>query len=276
MTYPETNHIRANVKDGVLYYDFPIFDPFKDRFLGVFSSRIGGVSEGCYGTMNLGISRGDDDEKVRENLRRFAAAAGFPAEAGVLSQQTHTTNLRHVTAEDKGKGFFRERGYTDIDGLWTEEKDIPLITCYADCTPLLFFAADQNIAMSVHSGWRGTVAGIGRVAVEKLLSLGCKKEHIYAAMGPSAGPCCYEVDEVTASQFHRNIDPCTAPPEEGKPGKYMANMWLANRILLEKAGLLPDHIAVGGLCTICHNDVFFSHRIQGDARGGLIAVTMLK
>ncbi len=275
MRYPATDQIRPVEKDGLLFYEFPLFDPFRDRFLGVFSSRIGGVSQGCYSQLNLGISRGDDPEALLENLRRFAQATGFSAERTVLSQQTHTTNLREAKATDAGKGYFLERGYTDVDGLYTQEKQLPLVTMYADCTPLLFFAADKNIAATSHSGWRGTVSGMAKVTVEKLLSLGAKAEHIYAAIGPSAGPCCYQVDAETAQAF-RQVDASTVRTDPKENGKYLADMWRTNRILLERAGLPEKNIAVGGLCTICHADVFFSHRIQGEARGALAAVVMLK
>jgi len=275
--YPETAGARPVAMEGLLYYTFPIFDRFAREFRAGFSTRLGGVSQGPYASLNLGISRGDDPQAVAENFARFGRALGFDPRRAVMSQQAHTVNIRLATAEDAGKGLVRERDYRDVDALITAERQLPLITNYADCTPLLFYAADRRLAATAHAGWRGTVDGMAAATVARLQALGCDPKQLYVAIGPSAGPCCYEVDEETAACFarHNGAFGPMARPIEGKPGKYLADLWLTNRALLVQSGVPEDQISVAGLCTICHHDLFYSHRIQGEQRGGMIAAAML-
>lgn len=277
--YPATAEARPHrAANGVVYYTFPLLSQFAPRLTHAFSTRLGGVSQGGLASLNLGLSRGDEMERVRENLRRFGQAAGFDWQRLVVSQQTHTTNIRQAAACDAGCGVLRPRPWQDVDGLWTRETDLPLLTHYADCVPLLFYAEDKHICALSHSGWRGTCAGMGRVTVERLQAEGCDIHHIYCVIGPSAGPCCYEVDENTAAHFRQFQDEQgpVARPRPEFPGKYLLDLWRANRCLLLQAGLPPQNIAVAGLCTICHPDIFYSHRVQGEQRGSLAAVMMLK
>ncbi|MBR5428903.1 MAG: peptidoglycan editing factor PgeF [Firmicutes bacterium] len=275
---PATPTARPREKDGVVYYTFPLLEAFSDRLVHAFSTRLGGVSEGELAALNLGLSRGDAPERLRENLRRFGAAVGFDWEKLVISQQTHTVNLRQATSADAGCGAVRQRPWHDVDGLWTAEPGLPLMTHYADCTPLLFYAADRHICAASHAGWRGTAAGMARVTVEQLRQQGCDPRQVYCVIGPSAGPCCYEVDELTASRFAALADEQgpVARPRGDAPGKFLLDLWRANRCQLLTAGLPPENVAVAGLCTICHPDVFYSHRVQGERRGSLAAVLMLK
>ena len=132
-----------------------------------FSTRMGGVSTGDCSTMNLSFERGDSEEAVRTNYELLGAAMGFSTDSLVFSKQTHTTNVRVVTEADRGKGFVRERDYTDVDCLITNVPGLTLATFYADCVPLFFVdPVHQAIGLS-HSGWKGTVGKIGKVTVEK-------------------------------------------------------------------------------------------------------------
>jgi polyphenol oxidase len=278
MKYPETAEIKAQVENGLLYYTFPLFEPFGDCFLHAFSSRLGGMSEVCYASLNLGFGRGDDDDLVRQNYACFGAAVGFDWRRAVLSVQTHGVEIRHCTAEDAGKGPVFARDYQSVDGLLTLTPELPLITQYADCVPLLFYAADKRIAATAHAGWRGTVAGIGKAMVDRLVELGADRRRIYAAIGPAAGPCCYEVDADIAARFAPFDDEAGPVVQEvaGVAGKYILDLWRVNREILCRAGLLQENISIAGLCTICNPDIFYSHRVQGDERGSLAAMVMLR
>lgn len=130
-----------------------------------FTTRIGGVSKGIYESLNLSFTRGDEDAAVRENFRRLAGAMETDVSKFVFTDQTHTTNVRRVTAEDAGKGIVKERDYTDIDGLITNEPGLVLSTFYADCVPLYFVdPVHRAIGMS-HSGWKGTVGKMGAATI---------------------------------------------------------------------------------------------------------------
>lgn len=255
----------------VPYYSFPAFDRVEFVRHG-FSTRLGGVSEGTFASMNLGFNRGDDPAAVRENYRRICAAIGVKAEDTVLSAQTHTTNVYNVTAADRGRGITRERGYTDVDGLITDEPGLTLCTHYADCVPLFFVDPVRRVVATSHAGWRGTVGGIGQVTVERMVSdYGCDPTNILVGIGPSIGRCCFEVDTPVIDEFAKLAffdDGCYV---DDKNGKYHIDLWEVNRRYLLRAGVTADNITVTDVCTRCHPDMLWSHRYCGNDRGSLAA-----
>ena len=163
-----------------------------------FSTRMGGVSEGMFSTLNLSYNRGDKKEAVDENFRRISEAIGFDHTKLVFSNQIHETRIHKVTKEDCGKVM------KDMDGLATNEQGIPLYTGYADCVPLFFYDPVEKAVALAHSGWRGTVGRIGAKMVQFLENeYGSKKENIIAAIGPSICRSCYEVSEDVADEFKK-------------------------------------------------------------------------
>lgn len=269
MQLPETHTLNTHRVQDLVYYTFPAFDAVHFVRHG-FSTRLGGVSEGIYSSMNLSFTRGDDPEKVRENFRRFCASIGVSEEQVVVSAQEHHTAIHNATAADRGRGVTRERGYTDIDGLLTDEPGVVLCTQYADCVPLFFVDPVKRVVGTSHSGWKGTVARIGAVTVDRMCSdYGCDRRDILAAVGPSIGPCCFEVDTPVYEAFRdlREFDSrCfKALPKD----KFHIDLWEVNRRILETAGISPEHITVTDLCTRCRPDVFWSHRAAGGDRGSL-------
>ncbi len=279
ITLPHSRTLTARQQDGLVYYTFPSFDAVPFVRHG-FSTRLGGVSRGAFDSMNLSYTRGDDDACVRENFDRFCRAIGVDSRNAVISAQTHKTAVYHATAADRGRGILYPRGYTDIDGLLTDEPNVVLITQYADCVPLFFVDTVKRVVGTAHAGWRGTAAGMGAVMVERMVAdYGCRRENILAAVGPSIGPCCFEVDEPVRQAFAEAVAfaaECTVPLPGGK--SYI-DLWEINRRTIEEAGVKPEHITVTDLCTRCHPDVFWSHRVTGDKRGslaGCIAMTDTK
>lgn len=197
----DSDHMNVNTKNDVSYLTYPAFEEIPG-FCHGFSTRLGGVSEGMFSTMNLSFNRGDDKDKVLENYRRIAGAIGFSLEKTVCSDQTHTTNIRIVTAQDAGKGILKEKDYHDIDGLVTNVQGLTLATSYADCVPLFFIDPIQKAVGLSHSGWKGTVGRIGARTIEVMeKTFGSRPEDIYAAIGPSICQDCYEVSEDVAEQF---------------------------------------------------------------------------
>ncbi|MCD7744182.1 MAG: peptidoglycan editing factor PgeF [Lachnospiraceae bacterium] len=286
-------HMCAHQKDGVLYFTFPALDAMPFLIHG-FSSRLGGVSENEFSSMNLSFTRGDKPERVDENFHRIAAAVGFPYEDMVFSHQTHTTNVRVVTREDCGKGYLRRRDYQDVDGLITNEPGVVLGTFYADCVPLYFVDPVRRAIGLSHSGWRGTVNDIARVTVRSMQqAFGTVPSDLLAAVGPSICQDCYEVSEDVIDQFRAHypesvwsvlFTPKTtgqtgpgAGDEPGKSGKkYQLNLWEACRQNLLRAGVPEKNIVVTDLCTCCNPTIFFSHRASHGKRGNLAGFLALK
>ncbi|MDO4633229.1 MAG: peptidoglycan editing factor PgeF [Eubacteriales bacterium] len=266
--------LKVNEKNGVPYLTFPMLSALPGVLHG-FSTREGGVSRDHLSTMNLSFSRGDEEENVRENYRRIAAAIGFSTEDMVFSDQTHTTNVRLVTREDCGKGWNRERDYSDVDGLITEDPEVVLCTFFADCVPLFFVDPVRHAIGLTHSGWRGTVGKIGKRTVERMQEcFGSRPEDLYAAIGPSICQDCYQVSEDVIDEFRANFAPkhhaelFRADTEEGK---YRLNLWRANELIFEEAGIKKDHIQVTDLCTCCNPQFLYSHRASNGRRGNLAA-----
>ena len=163
MLLPKTETLCTHQEGDLVYYSFPALDAI-DGVRHGFSTRLGGVSEGVFASMNLSFTRGDDDAAVRENFDRFCAAIGVNTQDVVISAQTHTANVKIVTAADRGRGVTREKEYTDVDGLITGDPNVVLCTQYADCVPLFFVDPIKRVVATSHAGWRGTAAGIAAVS----------------------------------------------------------------------------------------------------------------
>ena len=243
-----------------------------------FTSREGGVSEGIFRSLNLGFSRGDREEAVRENLKRVAKALKIKEDSFVFTHQTHTVNVKRVYAEDAGKGFIKERDWSDVDGLITDEPGLMLSAFFADCVPLYFVdPVNRAIGLS-HSGWRGTVNRMGRVTTEAMKeAFGTNPADLICAVGPSICGSCYEVGPEVAEEFIVAFGGRAGEIlRDDRNGKFHLDLKKANRIILEEAGVEPDHITDSGICTCCYPDILFSHRASKGRRGTLGAFLSLK
>lgn len=243
-----------------------------------FTTRLGGVSEGIYSTLNFSFTRGDNPEAVLENYRRVAETFGKTVDDFVCTDQTHTTNVLQVGTAEKGYGVTKERPYTDIDGLITNEPGVILSTFYADCVPLYFVDPVHKAIGLSHSGWRGTVGRMGQKTLEAMAeAFGTKPEDVYAAIGPSICQDCYEISEDVAEHFYEEFqghgDEILI--SKGK-GKYLLDLWKTNEIVMLEAGIRPERLAVTNICTCCNSEILFSHRASQGKRGNLAAFLMLK
>ncbi|MBO5292931.1 MAG: peptidoglycan editing factor PgeF [Lachnospiraceae bacterium] len=273
-------------QEGTEYLTFPALSQ-TGMVSHLFSTRLGGVSEGDLSTMNLSYSRGDRKENVDENFRRIAKVLGRSIEDIVCSDQTHTTNVRRITLQDRGKGVVRSKDYTDVDGMITNEPGIVLATFYADCVPLYFVDPVRGAIGLAHSGWRGTAGKIGAVTVQKMTEeYGTNPADVIAAIGPSICQDCYEVSEDVAEAFRVVFEGDRMQEKLGKhlteqvlfakgDGKYQLNLWQANALILQEAGIPENQISVTDLCTCCNPEYLFSHRASHGRRGNLGAFLTL-
>ena len=256
-----------------------LLSKYDDRILHGFSTRLGGVSTEHLASMNLSFSRGDDSKKVMENHRIFAGSLGYDPERTVFSDQVHKTYIRIVTEEDAGKGIIKESDIKETDGLITDEKKLPLMTFYADCVPLLFYAPDNNVIASIHSGWKGTLAQIGAKTVDIFNNeYNSDISKLICFIGPSICYDCYEVSSDVADEFlkiHPDYIDKKIIRYTGND-KYHLNLQDACRDILMDAGMNSDNIEISGLCTSCNHEILFSHRKTNGLRGNLAAVIMLR
>lgn len=266
-----------NVK-GVEYLVYPLIEKSNIVNHG-FSTRLGGVSEGVCSTMNLSFARGDREEAVQENFRRMAAALGVRMQDMVFSKQTHTTNVRVVTEEDRGKGIVKPLDYEDVDGLVTNVPGLCLTTFYADCVPLFFVDPVHKAVGLSHSGWRGTVGRIGEETVRTMTSeYGTNPGDVIATVGPSICQDCYEVSEDVIDRFRANFEKQYWEDlfYKKENGKFQLNLWKANEIIFQEAGIKKENMAITNVCTCCNPEVFFSHRASKGKRGNLAAFLAIR
>ena len=257
-------------KDEVAWLSFKSLDA-EEWLMNAFSTRLGGVSCGDLSAMNLGFDRGDAKENVLENFRRFSKAADFSFADTVFSDQTHTVNVVRVTKKDCGRRRTQDETWQDLDGLMTDERGVALCTSYADCVPLYFAdPVHRAIALS-HSGWRGTAHRMGEVTVRKMQEeFGTDPRDLVCVIGPSICGDCYEVSEDVALQFDAD---CLRARGNGK---YLLDLWEANRKVLKEAGVPEEKITMPELCTCCNPDFLFSHRASHGKRGNLCAVMEIR
>lgn len=260
----------------VPYLTFPVFEAMEWLRFG-FSTRKGGVSEGCFESMNLSFARGDKKERVEENYERFCRAIGVQKEHLVFSDQIHeTTVLRVGAAECQGSSLTTKK-LKGVDGLVTNEPEVVLVTSYADCVPLFFADEEHHAIGASHSGWRGTVGEIGRKTVERMhQEFGTKPEQLKVVIGPSICQDCYEVGEEVAAAFRELFSECGEILRAGKPGKYQLDLWKANEAILLRAGIKKENICTSGYCTCCHRELLFSHRASNGKRGNMCGFLSIK
>lgn len=268
----ETLHYRAG-NDGCGGGALPVLTfPILRGISGIrhcFTTREGGVSSGPLASLNLKNGLGDREENVAENFRRVAGGLGIAPADFVLTDQTHTANVRIVTEADRGKGVTRQRDYRDVDGLVTNVPGIVLGVFSADCVPLFFVDPVRRAVGLAHSGWRGTIQRIGAETI-RLMSrqYGSDPADLICAIGPSICRDCYEVSEDVAGKFRAAFPGHeTEILEDGRAGHFQLDLWAANRIVLEESGVRPENIGVTDICTCCNPDLLFSHRASRGKRG---------
>lgn len=243
-----------------------------------FSTRLGGVSTGVYSTLNLGLSKNDRRENVLENRRRFLHALGLDPVNLVAAQQAHGTRVAVVTGQERGKGGRDVR--TEIpstDALITDERGIILSAYFADCVPLFFLDPQRPAIGLAHAGWKGTVATIARKTLARMeQEYGTEPSRCMVGIGPSIGPCCYEVDK-------RVLEPLAAAFPYWRElviprgtGKWHLDLWETNRRQLLDIGVQEENIYISRLCTACNEKLFFSYRAHNKNTGSLAAVMALK
>lgn len=270
----KSNTLNIESKGSLCFITFPKLSA-TNTVRHIFSTRMGGVSGGQYSSMNLSFNNGDERENVEENYRILCSAVGIDTENLVLTRQTHTDNVKIVGAEHRGTGF-NKPSFNDIDGLITAEQNVALVTQFADCTPLIFCDPVKRVIANTHSGWKGTAKAIGRVTVEKMVKeFGSKREDIIAAIGPSIGDCCYEVDSPVFEAFSKMDMDMSSAFKKVDDAHWKLNLKAANEIILINSGIKAENIDIADICTCCNSSELHSHRATGGKRGNLAAIIQL-
>lgn len=217
-----------------------------------FTTRVGGVSEGPYASLNLGRKSGDDVERVDENRRIACAAIGADLERLALNYQVHSARVLRAEPATRGE---------HADGLWTEEPELPILAMSADCLPIVLarIGTERRGVAVLHAGWKGLLTGIVEAGVAAL-----GHSTLAAAIGPAIGPCCYEVGEEVAAPFRERFGDDVARERH-------LDLWTSAERALRGAGV--EHVHRFDRCTACEPETFFSHRRDAGHTGrqGVIA-----
>lgn len=245
---------------GIWHGAFSLFP--EDGLAHGISTRFGGVSKPPFASLNMALHVGDCAADVCENRRLFAAALDVDAARLVTPRQVHGDEVCRVRRCDAGMGADRyDESVWACDALMTDEAGIPLMLCFADCVPLLFYDPVRRVAAAAHAGWKGTAAKIGRKTVRRMgEEFGSCPQDILAGIGPSIGACCFEVGEEVADAFRAAFPEAPQIFSRSPEEKTAVDLWAANRLQLEEAGLLPEHIDSAGVCTKCNAGIFYSYR----------------
>jgi polyphenol oxidase len=226
------------------------------RYRVAFSTRLGGVSEGPFESLNLGILTSDEPARVVENRRRLCAAVGADPESATMAWQVHGGDVKR----GEPKGIIERTVFERCDGLWTDEPGHAVVLLTADCLPVALCRANGAPGLAVlHVGWRGLLEGIVESGVRAL-----GNGPLAAAVGPGIGPCCYEVGEEVAAPYRERFGP------DVLAGRNL-DLPEATERALRAAGV--ERIERVRRCTACEPGLFFSHRRDRGVTGrqGIVA-----
>jgi len=228
-----------------------------DGFAHGFTTRAGGVSAAPWDALNLGGAVGDAPADVAENWRRLEAATGL---GFARVRQVHGARaVRLDAACAPGE---------EADAVVSRARGVAAAVAVADCVPVLLADPDSGAVAAVHAGWRGTLAGAAEAGVRALeREAGASPARLLAAVGPSIGPCCYEISPELAARFAEALG---GELVHERPSPHL-DLWGSNRRVLERAGLRADRIEVLGRCTACERELFFSHRRDAGRTGRQVA-----
>jgi len=238
-----------------------------EGFVHGFPERGGGVSTGARESLNLGKRWGDSVENVEENRRLLASHAGYDPAALVATRHVHGTAVWAV-----GEPLAPD---AEFDGLVCAQPGPVLGAFAADCVPILFADPEARVIGAAHAGWRGTVNGVAGNVVTRMTELGARPERIRVALGPSIGPCCFEVGPEVVDQFRSALGDVPGLVVRG-PHKDHIDLRVALRTTLERAGVRADAIDDRPPCTKCESERFFSYRRDGKDGGVHMAFIALR
>ena len=239
---------------------WPVFDAFDVD--AIVTTRQGGVSAGSYASLNLGLHVGDQPGDVLENRRRAAAALGADPGDFVFCVQAHGPNVHVVTAADRGRGTLtQDDAIPGTDALVTAEPGVALTVMVADCVPIVLYDPTAHVLACVHAGWRGTVARVSEAAVTSMRSLGSDPANVIAGLGPAIAPDRYQVGEDVRDAAEQGLGASTGKVIRADgTGKWLFDLWTANHLVLEEAGVLASNIHVAAIPTGSARGMFFSDR----------------
>lgn len=240
------------------------------------TSRQGGVSVGNFASNNLNPFTGDEPMHFAQNKKKLCAGLGIEVENLIIPFQTHDTEIREINnsffnlSSDEKTAFLN-----GVDALITTLPNVCIGVTTADCVPLLFFDFEKKVVAAAHAGWRGTCARIAEKVLDEMQEkFNCQTKNIIVSIGPSISAEMYNVGEELVENFqHAGFE--TDKIFQFRENALYLDLWKANQLSLEKAGILTENIEVAGICTFTQHEKFFSARRLGIKSGRMLSGIML-
>jgi polyphenol oxidase len=260
-------------KASIEYLHAPVFGGC-DFLVHAFCTRRGGVSEDDFRSLNMSFREGDEEFRVLQNWNRVAGVFDIPVGNFLVLNQVHGDGI--LVIEPHGE-YFRSRETLNYDAVVTNRADLAVCIKTADCVPVFFVDRVKKVIGAVHAGWRGTALAISAKVIRLMQNrYGSQPVDILAAIGPSIGRCCYEVDRIVAGTFQslKNSEDFLFPGKRKE--RWMLDLAAANRSQILDCGVPAASIEESGFCTVCCGDAFFSHRASGGITGRQINFMMIR
>jgi YfiH family protein len=256
----------SEILNGIPLYRFAELDAA--GVIHAVLTRQGGVSRGGFATLNLGHTVGDDPAAVEENHRRVYSALGVHQEQVVSPYQVHSADVRLVGKAHAGTV------QPNTDGLLTTTPGVAIFFRFADCTPIVVFDPVRHAVGLIHAGWRGIARGVVPAAVEAFRRLaGSRVADMWAGIGPTIGPCCYEVGQDVADAVVRSSGNGNQLSQQ-RDGSIYLDLPSVVRVQLSREGV--NQIEMSHQCTACNTEEWFSHRAEKGHTGRFGIVVMLE
>jgi len=253
--------MEAFEEDGLKFYRWRIFSPWREDVDAVLTTRVG--------NLDLGFAGRKDSAETAAQRRRIAGILGHPDAPWAVARQIHSTRLVTV-------GTRVESPYEGCDGFHIIRSGVIGAVLLADCLPVLLYDPIRRVGSVSHSGWRGTVGRIAGRAVEEMRAMGSRLRDLYAAVGPGIGACCYDVGDDVADRFRDAFGIGRGVVQVDESGRTTLDLERANRAILVDAGLEAHHIGTAGFCTACRRDEFYSYRKESGCTERHGALLMLR
>ncbi len=238
-----------------------------------FTTRLGGVSKPPFDSLNLGFHSGDAFLNVLKNRRIVGENLGFSLRKLTCAEQVHGAKILEVKKELIGKGGENpENQLSQTDGIVTKLKRVPLAMFFADCLPILLVDPKNKAVGIAHGGWRGLLLGVVKELFKKMeLLFKSIPQELYAFIGPSIGPCCYEIGKDVAQEFEK----CYPHLLKSKKSKIFLDLKAVGQEQLKMIGIQQNKIVISEFCTSCRKDLFYSYRRDKGRTGRQAAIIFL-
>ncbi len=249
----------------------------EDKVKHAISTRLGGVSKKPFESLNLALHVGDNSQDVLMNRKRFALSLDLNAEEIVSSNQVHGEKIMRVDEKNIGEGALSyDDAVKETDALITNTKNLPLMLCFADCVPILFFDEENSAIGIAHAGWKGTMKRIAAKTLMKMTDeFGTNPKKCLSGIAPSIGPCCYEVGENVIESCKKNFPNHFEKILIKRDGKIFCDLWKANLIQLLEVGMIEENIDMANECTCCKSSWYYSYRAANGETGRIAAIISL-